>query len=536
MPDLPSDRLRLLFERAMALPATARAAFVEHKCAADPDLGQRLRAMLAAAGDAQFEAPASPAAPLLDATLPPEPAAAGARSASHHEGPGSTIGPYRLLQMLGEGGFGAVYLAEQSQPVARQVALKILKLGMDSAQVVARFEQERQALALMDHAHIAKVFDAGTTSNGRPYFVMELCRGAPIVDYCDKNGLTIEQRLELLEQVCHAIQHAHGKGIVHRDIKPSNVLVGVQDGKPLAKVIDFGIAKAIAQPLTDRTLFTQQQQVIGTLQYMSPEQAEGSLDIDTRTDVYALGVLLYELLTGTTPFDQRTLLARGLSEMHRMIREQEPPKPSTRLHESTDTLATIAAARRVEPRRLGSLVRGELDWIAMKAIEKDRGRRYGTADALAEDLARFRRGEAVVAAPPSAAYRLRKFVRRNKALVAGAAAVAIALLAGVVAFAWQARIAADERDEARAAQTRAEETVLVMESLFKGLDPAANEAVAGSLKDQLIERLDTVAVRLDGMRDPLARARLEQSFATVRLGVGDFAKAAVAYRSVWQAR
>jgi serine/threonine protein kinase/tetratricopeptide (TPR) repeat protein len=429
MPTTPDDLLRHLVQRVMELPPAARHAFAASKCRGDQELLQRLSAALVLAGDESFRARTDAPPPLPP---PPSPAAPPHRVAP--EGPGSVIGPYRLLQSLGEGGFGLVFLAEQSEPVQRQVALKIVKLGMDTAQVVARFEQERQALAVMDHPHIAKVFDAGATATGRPFFVMELCRGEPLTDYCDKNKLSIDERLALFEQVCHAVQHAHGKGIIHRDLKPSNVLVGSQDGAPHAKVIDFGIAKA-TQPLTDRTLFTEAQQVIGTLQYMSPEQAEGSLDIDTRTDVYALGVMLYELLTGSTPFDRRTLHEAALSEVHRLIREVEPPKPSTRIGDSK-ARATVAAQRRIEERRLSSLVRGELDWIAMKAIEKDRTRRYATANAIGDDVARFRRGEAVEAAPPSASYRLRKFLRRYRGPVVAAALVFVALLAGITGTAW----------------------------------------------------------------------------------------------------
>ena len=442
MPDPRHEHLRRLFDRALVLPAAARAAFLDHKCDGDDELKRRLLAMLAAAEDEQF---------LAEPTVSGQDVATEPEEAPLREGPGSRIGPYKLLQQIGEGGFGVVFMAEQEKPVARRVALKVIKLGMDTRQVVARFEQERQALAMMDHPNIARVLDAGATETGRPYFVMDLVKGDPIVDYCDKNRLSIEARLELFAQVCTAVQHAHGKGIIHRDIKPSNILVGTQDGRPMAKVIDFGIAKATSQKLTDKTLFTEHQQVIGTLQYMSPEQAEGSLDIDTRTDVYSLGVLLYELLTGSTPFDKQTIQGAMFGELRRMIREVEPPKPSTRLHDSSASLASIAAQRGVEPRRLGVLVRGELDWIVMKALEKDRARRYETANGLAADVRRYLAGEAVVAAPPSASYRLRKFVRRNKGTVTTVGAVGVALLVGVVGFAWQATVAETQRDLAEQA-------------------------------------------------------------------------------------
>ncbi len=447
MTDRHHAELKRLFDVALAAPASERAALLARECAGDAGLKKRLEIMIAAAaGEPLLAAPTALEIQGLVSAAPDS-------SAPLREGPGTRIGPYKLLQQIGEGGFGVVFLAEQEKPVARKVALKIIKLGMDTRQVVARFEQERQALAIMDHPNIARVIDAGATETGRPYFVMELVQGEPIVEYCDKHALTIDERLELFAQVCTAVQHAHSKGIIHRDLKPSNILVGTQDGEPLAKVIDFGIAKATSAKLTDKTLFTEHQQVIGTLQYMSPEQAEGSLDIDTRTDVYALGVVLYELLTGSPPFDHQTMRDALFSEMQRIIREVDPPKPSTRLHQSADMLATIAARRRVEPKRLGSIVRGELDWIVMKALEKDRARRYETASGLALDIRRYLTGAAVAAAPPSAAYQFKKFVRRNRATVTAGAAVTVALLIGVIAFAWQARVARDQRDLALRAQS-----------------------------------------------------------------------------------
>ena len=447
MSDTSKDRLLHLFARALELPAAARTAFLDSKCGGDAELRLQLEGMLAAAEGQPAPPPPTPAPGARPASPPSRAATAPLR-----EGPGSTIGPYKLLQQIGEGGFGAVFLAEQTEPVTRRVALKIVKLGMDTHQVVARFEQERQALALMDHPNIARVIDAGATATGRPFFVMDYVKGAPIADYCDLNNLTIEERLDLFVQVCSAVQHAHGKGIIHRDLKPSNVLVGTQDGKPQAKVIDFGIAKATSQKLTDKTLFTAHEQVIGTLQYMSPEQAEGSLDIDTRTDVYSLGVMLYELLVGSSPFDADALQSGKHTHLQRLVREVDPPKPSTRLDASRETLASIAAHRRIDPRRLSQLLRGELDWIVMKALEKDRQRRYETANGLANDLRRYRAGEPVTAAPPSTAYRLRKLVQRNRGVFAAGCAVAVVLVGGVVAFAWQARVAQHERDVAVDAQ------------------------------------------------------------------------------------
>ncbi|MGI8426310.1 MAG: protein kinase domain-containing protein [Actinomycetota bacterium] len=362
------------------------------------------------------------------------------------ERPGTVIGPYKLLQQIGEGGMGTVFMAEQIQPVQRKVALKVIKAGMDSRQVIARFEAERQALAMMDHVNIARVFDGGTTENGRPYFVMELVHGVPITKYCDDNHLTPRQRLELFVPVCQAIQHAHQKGIIHRDIKPSNVMVTLYDGKPVPKVIDFGVAKATEQKLTERTLFTQYGTMVGTLEYMSPEQAEMSaLGVDTRSDIFSLGVLLYELLTGSTPLDHKRMKEVAYAEILRMIKEEEPPKPSTRLSESGEALASISAQRHTEPAKLAKLMRGELDWIVMKALDKDRNRRYESASAFATDVQRYLNDEPVQACPPSARYRLGKFARRNQRALATAAAVALAMLVAVAVLAASTVLIAREQ-------------------------------------------------------------------------------------------
>jgi serine/threonine protein kinase/Flp pilus assembly protein TadD len=349
------------------------------------------------------------------------------------EGVGATIGSYKLLEQIGGGGMGVVYMAEQLRPVRRKVALKIIKPGMDSAQIIARFEAERQALTMMDHPNIAKVLDAGTTDAGRPYFVMELVKGIPVTDYCDQARLNMRQRLELFINVCNAVQHAHQKGVIHRDLKPSNVLVTLHDDKPVPKVIDFGIAKAAGQLLTDKTLFTNYAQMLGTPLYMSPEQAQISgLDVDTRSDVYALGVLLYELLTGTTPFDKQRLREAAYDEMRRIIREEDPPKPSTRLSTMGQKLTLVSQQRRTDIKHLGQLVRGELDWIVMKALEKDRTCRYETATGLARDVGRYLNDEPVQACPPSATYKLRKFARRHKGPMATAALLLACVMAGIV--------------------------------------------------------------------------------------------------------
>jgi serine/threonine protein kinase len=366
-----------IFNAALELPAgEQRQAYLDEACGGDDELRQRVEQLLRSHDEAGS---------FMDS--PAEEIAATEAMRPIAERPGMTIGPYKLMEQVGEGGMGVVYVAEQREPVRRKVALKIIKPGMDSKDVIARFEAERQALALMDHPNIAKVLDAGATESGRPYFVMELVRGITITEYCDQHNLTTRERLELFVTVCHAIKHAHQKGVIHRDVKPSNVMVTLHDGKPIPKIIDFGVAKAINQRLTERTIYTQYAQMVGTPLYMSPEQAEMSgLDVDTRTDIYSLGVLLYELLTGTTPFDKQRFRQAAYDEVRRIIREEEPPKPSTRISTLGETGTSISAHRKTDPKRLGQLVRGDLDWIVMKALEKDRTRRYETANDLAADI------------------------------------------------------------------------------------------------------------------------------------------------------
>jgi WD40 repeat protein/serine/threonine protein kinase len=437
-----------------------RAAYLDNACGQQPALRKQLDELLAAQEKLGSFLTRPPS--VLEKTAAYEPI---------REGAGSTIGPYKLLQQIGEGGMGIVYMAEQQEPVRRKVALKIIKPGMDSAQVIARFEAERQALAMMDHQNIAKVFDAGTTDTGRPYFMMELVHGVPLTAFCDENRLTLRERLELFVPVCHAIQHAHQKGIIHRDVKPSNVLVTMYDDRPVPKVIDFGIAKATDQRLTERTMFTQFGTMVGTFEYMSPEQAEmNAFGVDTRSDIYSLGVLLYELLTGSTPLEKARVRAAAFNEVVRIIKEEEPPRPSIRLSKS-GTAASIAAARKTEPHQLSKLVRGDLDWIVMRCLEKQRDRRYETANGLARDIQRYLSDEPVEARPPSAGYRMQKFIRRNNGRVVAAGLLLLLLLLGIAGTTWgmlaaqkaqhaaeeQRIVAVNERNQKERARKQADE-------------------------------------------------------------------------------
>ena len=477
-----------LFLEALDRPAgPARTDYLNQVCAHDQDLKAQVVALLEASQRAG-EFLSSPAQEFHQISI----------DAARSHGVGSVIGPYKLLQEIGEGGMGVVYMAEQSQPVRRTVALKIIKPGMDSRQVVARFEAERQALAMMDHPNIAHVFDAGTTAPteggypGRPFFAMELVKGVPITQYCDEHQLTLRQRLELFLPVCKAVQHAHQKGIIHRDLKPSNVMVANYDGQPVPKVIDFGVAKAVGPKLTDQTLFTEFGAVLGTLEYMSPEQAElNQLDVDTRSDIYSLGVLLYELLTGTTPLERRRTKHSSVMELLRLIRETEPPRPSTRLV-STEELPSIAANRGLEPKKLTGMLRGDVDWIVMKCLEKDRNRRYETANSLANDVARYLSDEPVEACPPSAAYQLRKFVRRNKGPVLVALSILLALVAGVIGTTWgliraeEQRLVVETQRNELAERNRALQTAHKRE---RHLNERARQAIETVASDTAIEQL-----------------------------------------------
>jgi serine/threonine protein kinase/tetratricopeptide (TPR) repeat protein len=551
-----NPRANDVFLKALELRSDGeRQEYLDGVCIGDTELRAEVESLLKASARAGsfLESPAPTSQ--LAATLAEPPVA---------DRPDTLIGPYKLLEQIGEGGFGVVYLAQQTQPVRRKVALKVLKPGMDTHQVVARFEAERQALALMDHPNIAHVFDGGATTSGRPYFVMELVRGVPITEFCDQNHLPVRQRLELFVSVCQAVQHAHHKGIIHRDLKPSNVLVTRHDDKPTVKVIDFGIAKAVGQQLTDKTLFTHDSQLVGTPLYMSPEQAQLSgQDIDTRTDVYSLGVLLYELLTGTTPFDRGRLRTVGLDEFRRIIREEEPPRPSTRLSTLGQAAATVSANRGSDGRRLSQLFRGELDWIVMQALEKDRNRRYETASAFAADVERYLHDEPVQACPPSLIYRVRKLVRRNRGPVLAAALVLLALVGGMVGMTIgllraetalqaeaeqrgvaevnadrataaaeaerQAKLAAENAAKAeKAAKLVAQKRLAQIEaannivaSIFLDLDPRQGEK-QGGLRVQLAQQVDKAAELLEGeaIGDPVVVAKLQYLLGVSQVHMG----------------
>jgi serine/threonine protein kinase/ABC-type nitrate/sulfonate/bicarbonate transport system substrate-binding protein len=516
---------------ALERPASERGAFVARACGGNGVLRDRVLALLRGYEGAGAELEASPVAGVAKS------ARAGAAGEARDYAPGTRIGRYKLLERLGEGGCGVVFMAEQEEPVHRRVALKVIKLGMDTREVIARFEAERQALALMDHPNIAHVLDAGATESGRPFFVMELVRGVPITHHCDQYRLTTVGRVQLFIQVCSAIQHAHQKGIIHRDLKPSNILVTLHDGVPVPKIIDFGIAKAMHGPLTDRTLFTAFEQFIGTPAYMSPEQMEMSgIDIDTRSDLYSLGVLLYELLTGRTPFDTRDLLKSGLEGMRRTVREKEPAKPSTRV--STLNVAdriAIAAQRGTDPARLHSWLRGDVDWIVMRCLEKDRTRRYETASGLALDLQRYLRNEPITARPPSTAYALRKLVRRNQLAFGAASAVVIALVAGLAfsAFALARERLARQRADLEAA--RSAQLARRMPDMLAGVGP---QVAVGRDTRLLRTILDETVVRMDRQLrgQPEVEASFRETLGNVYRDLGEFAAAALMYERALQLR
>ncbi len=490
VPASPKDRLRLMetiFLAALEQGVEGRAAFLAERCGRDAALRAEVEEMLAA-----------------DAAQPNF--LQGMAEPFQTEAAGDMIGHYKLREQIGEGGFGTVWVAEQEQPVRRRVALKIIKLGMDTKEVIARFEQERQALAMMDHPNIAKVLDAGATATGRPYFVMELVRGLKITDYCDEKHLSTAERIDLFITVCQAVQHAHQKGIIHRDLKPSNLLVTINDGRAVPKVIDFGVAKATRGRLSEHTVYTQFQQMVGTPLYMSPEQAElTSLDIDTRSDIYSLGVLLYQLLTGHTPIDQETLGRVGLDEIRRLIREVEPPRPSQRMKTLDGAELTTAAKRRnTEPAKLPGALRGDLDWIVMKCLEKDRSRRYETASALALDLERHRHNEMVVARPPTTRYLLSKLIRRNKLAFAASAAIAVSLVVGITVSVWQAR-------RANLEATRSAEALNALRASAPAFAEQARGLAAREQFTEAIDKLDyAITLRPDAAEFLVAKGDLLQ--------------------------
>ena len=514
----PHEREVEVFEAALALPPGQREAFLAEKCAGDTELLRRVRALLRAADNqADFLRPVSNPAP----TLP------------EIEKPGDRIGRYKLLEQIGEGGCGMVFMAEQEEPIRRKVALKVIKLGMDTRQVIARFEAERQALALMDHPNIAKVYDAGATSTGRPYFVMELVRGLRITDYCNEKRLPIGKRLELFTQVCQAVQHAHQKGIIHRDLKPSNILVTVNDGVAVPKVIDFGIAKATSgERLTDKTVFTAFHQFMGTPAYMSPEQAElTSVDIDTRSDIYTLGVLLYELLTGQTPFDASELLQAGLDEMRRTLREKEPSSPSTRLSTlNADQLSRTAHLQGLEPPKLISLVRGDLDWIVLKCLEKDRARRYETANALLMDIQRHLSNEPVTARPRSRLHDLQKTIRRHKVGFAAAGAVVTALFLGLGIATWSLIKEKQARQRADMEAAKSVQIARFLEDMLRGIDPKIAQERDTTLLRDILNSTSTRVSR-DLTNQPLVEAHLANTIGNIYAALGDFDNAEVMARN-----
>jgi serine/threonine protein kinase/tetratricopeptide (TPR) repeat protein len=535
----PADVKEIFLEAVTLDSGVERKNFLNDRCRSDADLFARVNALLVA----NDQALANVGTVSLDGV---KGSTFNSNSSNRDQGT-KTVGPctkdvigailggkYKLLEEIGDGGMGTVWMAEQTEPVRRQVAVKLIKPGMDSKQVLARFEAERQALAMMDHPNIAKVHDAGTTADGRPYFVMELVKGVPLTKYCDEHKLTPRERLELFVPVCQAIQHAHQKGIIHRDIKPSNVLVALYDDRPVPKVIDFGVAKATGIQLTEQTLHTGFGAVVGTVEYMSPEQASfNQLDVDTRSDIYSLGVLLYELLTGTTPLTRRHIKGAALLEVLRLVREEETPKPSTRLS-STDELPSIAAVRGTEPTRLSKLVRGDLDWIVMKALEKDRSRRYETANGFAADVQRYLADETVVASPPSAGYRFRKFAKRNKGPLITVGSVLMALLVGLIGTVLsllEARVQFHDAQQGKLkAQESAAEANAVLTFFEKRILSAARPKGQGNGLGNTVTIREALDAAEPGISDafagqPLAEASIRRVLGLTYWHAGDYEKA-----------
>lgn len=516
--------VRLLHEQAIfeearkAQSPEARQALLDQRCGQDDELKGRVAALLRASEESQSFLESPP--PGLDSVSRSSELPAIERPIA--ERPGTVIGPYKLLQQIGEGGMGVVFMAEQSEPIQRTVALKIIKPGMDTRQVIARFEAERQALAMMDHPNIARVVDAGTTDTGRPYFVMDLVKGIPITEYCDEKQLSLRQRLELFKPVCEAVQHAHQKGIIHRDLKPSNVLVAEYDGKPIPKVIDFGVAKATAKRLTEQTMFTEYGQLIGTFEYMSPEQATfNQLDVDTRSDIYSLGVVLYELLAGSTPLEKKRLRTAAFGEILRIIGEEDPPRPSLRLS-SNEMLPSISAQRKIEPAKLTKLIAGELDWIVMKCLDKDRQRRYETANALAVDLQRYLADEPVEARSASRTYRFKKFIRRNRVGVLAGSAIVAALAVGLA-------VATVGFVRARTEATRSEQVAQFLKEMLAAAGPSVARGRDASL---LRDLLDKTAERIDKdlQHQPEVQGDLWMTLGKTYTDVGDHSLAVSMYQ------
>jgi len=535
----PEERQKAkeIFLTARELPDDQRAGFIASACGNDAELRGRVEEMIRDDLEAERAAFLQEPAPAIGRMM-----ALGdtvevreGRLANDPDLPDQGhIGPYHVLEKIGEGGMGIVYLAEQESPMRRRVAIKIIKLGMDTHEVVARFQAERQALAMMDHPNIAAVFDAGSTESGRPYFVMEHVPGVSLTEYCDIHRLDVRERLDLFMTVCHAIHHAHQKGIIHRDIKPTNVLVAVMDGKPVPKVIDFGVAKAINQRLTEQTIFTEQGRLIGTPEYMSPEQAEMTgLNVDTTTDIYSLGVLLYELLTGALPFEHREILEAGLAGMHRMIRETDPPRPSTRISTLGEKAREIAQHRKTAPPALQRLVRGELDWITMRAMEKDRTRRYPSASELAGDVLRYLNGEVVLAGPPSATYRLRKTIRKHKHFVTSMAVVFVALAAGVVVSTTMYVRAENARDRAEKEAQKAERINDFLQKMLSAVDPAkmGREATVRQVLDEAARLVET------NLADQVeVQAAVRSTIGNTYMALGDYVEAEPQLRTSLAAR